>query len=67
MLIGSKMADSTTTSVVPSPISDAAPPMIPAIPSGPVASAMSERLRVELAHDVVEGLEALARGSPGGR
>ena len=62
MLIGSKMADSTTTSVVPSPISDAAPPMIPAIPSGPGRVGDEQRLRVELAHDVVEGLEALARG-----
>ena len=41
MLTGSKMADSTMTSVVPSPTSDAAPPMTPAIPSGPPGSAMS--------------------------
>ncbi len=47
MLTGSKIADSTTTSVVASPTSEAAPPMTPAIPIGPAGSAMTQRLGVE--------------------
>ena len=60
MLTGSKMADSTTTSVVASEISDAAPPMTPAMADGPSGSAMSSVSVVELAVDVVERLEPLA-------
>ena len=41
MLTGSKIADSTITSRVASETSDDAPPMTPAIPSGPFASAIS--------------------------
>ncbi len=41
MLIGSKMADSTMTSVVAGPISEVAPPITPAIPIGPVGSAIT--------------------------
>ena len=41
MLTGSNTADSMTTSVVAAVTSDAAPPMTPAIPIGPSASAMS--------------------------
>ncbi len=41
MLIGSKIADSMTTSVVDAPISEAAPPITPAIPIGPAESAMT--------------------------
>ncbi len=41
MLIGSKIADSMITSVVASLTSEEAPPMIPAIASGPFGSAMT--------------------------
>ncbi len=40
MLTGSKMADSIATSRVPSEISDVAPPITPAMASGPSGSAI---------------------------
>ena len=67
MLIGSKMADSTTTFVVPSPISDVRPPMTPAIPIGPRVVGDDQGVRVQLALDVVERLERAPPRSPAGR
>ena len=69
MLTGSKIADSTMTSVVASETSDVAPPMTPATASGPAGSAMSSVSGGQLAVDVVQRLEPLpgprraARGS----
>ena len=59
MLTGSKIADSTMMSVVASVTSDSVPPMIPAIPTGPSASAMTSGLRIQGPRDVVERLEPL--------
>ena len=64
MLIGSKMADSMTTSRVSVPISDWAPPITPAMPIGPSGSAMISVSGVRLADEVVERLEALPRARP---
>ena len=59
MLTGSKIADSTTTSVVASETSEVAPPMTPATPSAPARVGDEQRVGGELALDVVQRLEPL--------
>ena len=67
MLTGSKTADSIAISVVASVISLSAPPMTPAMPIGPARVGDDQRVRRQVALDVVEGFQPLARRSPGER
>ena len=60
MLTGSKIADSTTTSVVAAETSDVGAAHDPGDPQGPGRIGDEQRLRLELALDVIERLHPLA-------